>query len=154
MIRFSSEATIARPIEDVYAYLVDINRYGEWMPVDNVRMLSGRSDLVGSTLALNMPGPTGRRYEMEFEIAEASPRRVVWRVIRGAPIRGHYRVELEPIDGTHTRVVYAGELSLTGLWRLLTPILAREIQSGEAKELGRLWQNLESASVEMAPATA
>ncbi len=151
MITFSSQQTIDRPPARVRAFFADTGRYHEWMPVTDVRVLSGAPNETGARMAMTMPGPAGRRYPMEFEVTEATPERFVWRVVRGGPLRGHYRAELEPLDGGHrTRVTYAGELQLTGLWRLLTPLVAREVASGEAQELKRVKELVEAEPETMA----
>jgi hypothetical protein len=144
MIKFRSEATIARPVTDVRAFLSKTDRYREWMPVDNVHMIRGGSDQSGSVVAMSMGGPGGKRYDMEFEIADASPQRFVWRTLRGGPMVGEYRAELEPVDAANTHVVYAGEVSLKGIWRLLSPLVARELRNGEASELKKMKQILEA----------
>lgn len=76
MIKFRSEETIARPIEEVRAFLGNHARYGEWMPVEDVHMISGTADKTGSTMGMLMGGPGGRKFNMEFVIAEATPRSV------------------------------------------------------------------------------
>jgi uncharacterized protein YndB with AHSA1/START domain len=144
MIKFRSEATIARPVDDVRKFLATTDRYGEWMPVSNVHMVKGTSDQAGSVVSMAMGGPGGKRYDMEFEVAEATPRKYVWRTLKGGPLRGEYRAELEPVNTNSTRVVYSGEVALTGLWRLMTPFVARELQNGEASELKKMKQLLEA----------
>jgi hypothetical protein len=51
-------------------------------------------------------------------------------------------------------MTYAGDLSLLGWRRLLEPLFAREVRSGEAKEAERLRDVLEAEALPAAPATA
>jgi len=146
VIKFRSEATIERPVEDVRRFLATTERYGEWMPVSNVHMVKGTADESGSVMSMTMGGPGGKRYEMEFEVAEASHERYVWRVLSGGPMRGEYRAELSAVDPARTHVVYAGEVQLKGLMRLMSPFVAREMQNGEANELTRMKQLLEAGA--------
>ena len=57
---------------------------------------------------------------------------------------GAVALDLEPIAPDRTRAVWSGSLGLTGLWRVLEPLMASEIRTGEAAELERLKRNLEA----------
>ena len=138
MIRYSVEETIERSADQVWAYAVDIDRHPEWMGVLDARVIRGRPADVGAmgreTVRI---GP--RRYAAEFTVVASRPgRHIAWRIAGGVPMSGEVRLDLEPIGPGRTRVVYAGSFGLTGLWRLLEPLLAGEIRRGEAAELGRL----------------
>jgi uncharacterized membrane protein len=148
MIRFASEQTIDRSADEIWAFASDITRHPEWMGVMDAVVVSGRSQEVGAigreTVRM---GP--RRFVAEFVVSESSPGRVIaWRVGGRTPIVGEARLELDAAGPNSTRVRWSGGFSMTGLWRLLEPLMAGEIRAGEAAELVRLKTALE------APATA
>lgn len=144
MFGFTTQATIDRPASEVWSFLTDVDRYPEWMPVDNPRVLSGRPDEPGGRIGMLM-NALGRKLDFEAEITEADrDRRIVWRVIRGVPFRGDYIATLEPAGPASTRVTYAGRFRLVGLWRLLQPLVALEMKKGESRELQRVKEMLEA----------
>jgi hypothetical protein len=57
-------------------------------------------------------------------------------------------------EGSESRLSTSGEFRLHGLWRLLQPIVAREVSRGEAGELERLKAILESAPAAATPAAS
>ncbi|MGH2477605.1 MAG: SRPBCC family protein [Candidatus Limnocylindrales bacterium] len=152
MIEFNAEQTIDRPADEIWAYAADIGVHPQWMNVRDATVVKGTGVEVGAigreTVQL---GP--RRYVTEIVVSEATPgRAIAWRVTGGAPIAGETRLELVPIGPESTRVRWTGHFSLTGLWRLLEPVVAGEIRSGGAAELVRLKTVLEAPA--SAPAVA
>lgn len=151
MIRFETEQTIARSAGDVWAYAADIVRHPEWMSVTDARLIHGTGSEVG-TRAVERIAMGPRTADVDVEVtASVSARRIAWRVAGGGPVAGDVALDLEPLGPDRTRAVYSGSIGLTGLWRLLEPFMAGEIRSGEAAELVRLKENLESSP---APAIA
>jgi hypothetical protein len=151
MIRFETEQTIGRSADDVWAYAADILRHPEWMGVVDARIVRGTGTEVGSTAIEHVKmGP--RTIEAEFSVTEAIPaRRLRWTVAGRSPMRGDVTLELERLGPDRTRVVWSGSMGMRGIWRLLEPVMAREVKEGEAAELRRLKANLEKAPA-MAPA--
>ena len=49
-----------------------------------------------------------------------------------------------------TKATYGAEIRLRGLWRLLSPIVAMEANTGPARELQRLKTQVEAAPVRAA----
>jgi len=146
MISFETSATISRAADDVWAYAVDIRRHPDWMAVADAHVLQGDGTLVGSRGRERLlVGPF--KWDVEFEVIEAVPgRRVVWRSTSGGPMMLQVSLDLEPIDATSSRATYGATAELHGVWRLLTPFLAMEGKSGQARELARLKDNVEAAS--------
>jgi carbon monoxide dehydrogenase subunit G len=145
MIRFETEQTIHRSAEDVWAYATDIVRHPEWMGVIDARIVEGTGTEVGARATERLRiGP--RTVEVELAVAEAIPgRRVRWTVAGRSPLRADVAIDLAPVGTDGTRVVWSGSIGLAGLWRLLEPLMAREVRDGEAAELRRLKTNLETA---------
>ena len=146
MVKFESEQQIARPADEVWAYAADIPRHPEWMGVADARIIDGRPTEAGARAVATMRlGP--RRYQLEYVVARAEPgRRIAWSILGGGPLRGEVVLELDADATGGTRARYHGELHTTGAWRVLEPVLAGEIRSGEAMELRRLKTRLESTA--------
>jgi hypothetical protein len=147
MIRFQTEQTIDRSADDVWAYAADILRHPEWMGVASVTMEQGRGTRVGDRATERVKvGP--RTIHVELSVAEAIPaRRLRWTVAGRSPLRADVTLELDALSPDRTRAVWSGYIGMRGLWRLLEPLMAGEVRSGEAAELRRLKENLEAAPV-------
>ena len=152
MIHYSSIVTIKRPPGDVFAALLDPGRYSQWTPMVDTRFLD-TEPRVGTRGDFRFEdGPLKGRYDME--IVELDPgRRLVFRV-DGSRLRWAAQIGLEPDGEAGTRMTYAGDLSLLGWRRLLEPLLAREVRSGEAREAQKLRDVLDSEISSATTATA
>jgi carbon monoxide dehydrogenase subunit G len=152
MIHYSSIVTIKRPPGDVYAALLDPERYAQWTPMVDTRFhdadprVGTRGDFRFET------GPLKGRYDMEI-VALDPGRRLEFRV-DGSSLRWNAQIGLEPDGEAGTRMTYAGDLALRGWRRLLEPLFAREVRSGEAREAEQLRDVLESEIPAAATATA
>ena len=152
MSRFVSEQTIARSSEDVWAYAADIVRHPEWMAVTDARVVEGDGTRTGARGRERMRfGPF--EWDVEVEVAEAIPgRRIVWKAVSGAPFDLEVALDLDALSPASTRAIYAANVRLHGLWRLLSPLVAMEAKSGPARELQQLKAQVEAALV-LAPVT-
>jgi len=145
MIRFETEQTITRSADDVWAYAADILRHPEWMGVTQARIVHGKGTEVGSRAVERIKlGP--RSVDVELEVSESIPaRRIAWRIAGGSPLSGDVTLDLESVGPERTRAVWSGSLGLMGIWRLIEPLMAAEVKAGEAAELRRLKEKLETA---------
>jgi uncharacterized membrane protein len=145
MIPFRTEQTIERPADEVWAYAADITRHPEWMGVLEARLTSGRPTEIGARGIERMQlGP--RRVDVGLEVSESIPaRRIAWRMAGGSPFAGEVTLDLEALGPDRTRAVWSGSIGLTGWWRLIERLIAAEVKTGEATELRRLKERLESA---------
>ncbi len=152
MITFETEQTIARSADDVWTYAADILRHPDWMGVTDARILRGQGSEIGARGRERLVlGPF--RWDVEFEVSEAVPgRRIVWRAVSG-PLQGEVALDLAAVGPSSTRATYGAAMRLRGLWRLLTPLVVMEGKAGQARELQRLKENVETAPV-VAPATS
>jgi len=142
VIRYSSEVSIARAPHDVFAALLDPERYAQWTPMTDMAFEGSGPPRVGQRGSFRLAeGPIKGRLEME--IVELDPdRRIVFRVSH--PALDWRAVNTIRPDGAGTRLTYAGEMSLRGWRRLLEPVIGGEIRNGEAKEAIRLKELLEA----------
>jgi len=142
MIRYSSQATIARPPRDVYAALLDPDRYGQWTEMVDMRFDTPGEPRVGIRGSFRLAkGPI--KGQLAYEITELVPDRSVTFRIEHPTLEWMAYSRLEP-DGEGTRLDYSGEIRMRGWRRLLEPLMAGEMRAGEGKEVQRLKQLLES----------
>jgi uncharacterized protein YndB with AHSA1/START domain len=115
-----SHIEIARPPEEVYAYVTDPSRFPEWQhDVVRVRIHGGRPLGAGSRFTTTRRiGPVEQT--MTQEITELSPPRS-W-AARGVdgPLRPSADVTVEPLEGgTRSRVTIALDFEGQGIGKLL-----------------------------------
>ena len=144
MIRFESEQTIDRSAVDVWAYAADVTQHPMWMAIEDAEIVRGESGEVGTRFRETIKmGP--RRYAAGFVVSESVPgKSIAWRVTGGMPLAGEARLELESLAHGRTRARWSGAFRLTGMWRLVEPLMAGEVRSSEAAELVRLKGILEA----------
>jgi len=143
MIRYSSEVTIARPPRAVYEALLDGDLYPKWTDMVDVSFDGGDGPRVGMRGRFRLAkGPI--KGMLDMELTELDPaRRVVFHVTH--PTLDWKAVSTLVPAGDGTRLTYAGELRMHGWRRLVEPLFAREVRSGEAGEALRLKALLEAA---------
>ena len=136
---------IARPAEDVFAYVTDPSRFPEWQQ----GVVSGRLDTatprVGSRCT-TVRRIGGREREVVTAIRECdAPRRWADRGIDG-PIRAIVAVTVEPLaGGSRSRVTIEVDFTGHGIGRLLVPLVVRRQAARENPEsMKRLKQRLEA----------
>ncbi len=150
MTPIREQIEIARPPEDVFAYLDDLSRHGEWQSqIESIRVETDGPTRVGTRAVETRRLPVGSR-EFPYEITEHDPpRRVAFQVTDG-PVRPVGRINLEP-TGTGTR--YSMELDFEGhgVGKVMAPLAQREARKQVPLDLARLKERLESGA---APGTA
>ena len=134
--------SISRPVGDVFAFVADGEKAGQWRPaVLDVARVSGEG--AGAIYRQGHKGPGGRRIPSDYEVtAYELHRRLAFRAIAG-PVRpsGEYRFEA---DGDHTTVTFSLEATLSG-WKAL--LMGRAVQStmeSEVRNLDNLKRILEA----------
>src|ERR671924_1868279 len=107
---------IAKSPQEVFAYLDDLRRHGEWQDqIESVEVLTEGPTRVGSRAVDTRRVPGGRQ-KITYEITEHDPpRRAAFRGLDG-PVRPVGRVTVEPLgDGSHSRVTLELELQGHGM---------------------------------------
>jgi uncharacterized protein YndB with AHSA1/START domain len=143
-----STIEIARPPEEVFAYVTDASRLAEWQEsVVSARAEGGGPPTVGSKAVTTRK--IGRRERaMTMEMTNISPPRS-W-AIRGidGPVRGVVNGTVEPLDdGARSRVTIELDFEGHGLGKLLVPLVVRrQAQKEMPRNLGNLRERLESGA--------
>lgn len=134
--------TVHRPPDEVFDYLADGTHNREWRAgVLEIRRTSA-ADGQGATYRQILAGPGGRRIDGDYQVtAFHRPRRLEFQVIAG-PARPAGVFELTEQADQSTRVRFALSLKPAGLMRLMTPMIARQMQR-EVAQLDNLKAILE-----------
>jgi uncharacterized protein YndB with AHSA1/START domain len=142
-----SSIEIARPPDQVFAYVTDPSRFTEWQhDVVNVRMEGGGAPGVGSRFTTTRR-IGGVERTMTQEITENNPP-TDWaaRAIAG-PIRAHADITVEPLNGgARSRVTFALDFEGHGIGVPLIPAIRRMAAKGAPRSYRNLKERLETGT--------
>ena len=136
---------IDRTPEEVFAYLDQLERHGEWQAaIVTIRVETEGPTRVGSRATETRQIPGGQR-EFTYEITEHDPpRRVAFRVLNG-PVRPAGTVTIEPVDdGSRSRVTLEFDLVGHGFGKLLALLARRDARKRIPQDQVRLKERLEA----------
>jgi carbon monoxide dehydrogenase subunit G len=140
VVRIELTIDVARPAEDVFAYLLDLDRLPEWQE----SAVESRADepLAEGVRIFECRRALGREVHSELEVTEFDrPRQLTLKTLKG-PVKFTVDHRLAEADGgTRLTVVAAGKAG--GLMRLGEPMLARTVEAEMRKDLDRLKELLE-----------
>jgi uncharacterized membrane protein len=137
---------IDRPVEDVYTYVADLDRWPEW-----------RSDVIGGELLTEGPlrvgsqvrgfaRVLGRQVSIDVEVTVLEPGAALgYRPIQG-PLRTNNLYRFESQRGG-TLVVLTDDVGLNGLSKVLLPVMPAFVRSVYRKNLDQLKATLEAHTV-------
>jgi uncharacterized membrane protein len=146
MAPITSSIEIDRSPEEVFAYLDDLARHGEWQSaIEEVTVETDGPTRVGSRARERRRVPGGSR-EFRYEIVEHDPpRRSRFRGLDG-PVRPVGVVTVAPIESGKSRVTIELELEGHGAGKLLAPLARRDARRTIPLDQQRLKQRLESST--------
>jgi uncharacterized protein YndB with AHSA1/START domain len=147
MAPIQSSIEIARPPEEVFAYLADPTRFAEWQrDVVRVEVEDGRPPGLGARFTTTRRiGGVDRT--MTQEVTELRPPRS-W-AVRGVdgPVRPSASVTVEPLDGgAASRVTFALDFEGHGIGRPLLPAVRRQAQRAAPVSYRTLKERLEQGT--------
>lgn len=135
MFTYGSEIEVARPPAEVFSALIDIGRWTEWTDMQDMHHDQSGPIRVGASGTFTLPGPF--RGPIRYKLASLVPDQHVRYEMAHNAFAWTAQYDLEPADAG-TRLATSGTFGLRGPWRLLQPIIAREVGRSEAGELARL----------------
>ena len=139
---------IARRPEEVFAYLDQLDRHGEWQgDIVGVKLETEGATRVGTRAVDTRRVPGGQR-DIAYEITEHDPpRRSSFRGLNG-PVRPVGTVTVDPLDGgSRSRVTIELDLQGHGLFgKLIAPLARRDARRKVPEDQARLKQRLESGA--------
>jgi uncharacterized protein YndB with AHSA1/START domain len=148
MSEIRESVEIDRPPEEVFAYLDDVERHGEWQEdVVGVERVTEGPIRQGSRVRETRHVPGGNR-SMTYEVTEHDPpRQSSFRVLDG-PIRAVGTISVEPAgDGTKSRVTIAMDFEGHGIGgKLLLPVARNQARKRVPQSQAKMKEVLERAS--------
>jgi Polyketide cyclase / dehydrase and lipid transport len=148
MAPISESIEINRRPEDVFAYLDDVKRHGEWQEqIVDVQPQGDEPMGVGKRVRETRRVPGGDR-SMTYEITEHDPpRQSSFRVLDG-PIRAVGTVSIEPLgDGSLSRLTITIDFQGHGLaGKVLLPVAKGQARKQIPKDQAKLKALLESGT--------
>lgn len=147
MARFTSSIEIARPPEEVFTYLSDLSRHGEWQgQIQEVQVLTEPPTRVGSRAKDHRKPPFGPAVWATYEItAYDPPQTASFRGLDG-PMRADGTVTVTPAEGG-SKVTLDIDLVGHGLvGKLLAPMARRQMHKEVPLDQQRLKERLESGA--------
>lgn len=143
MAQAEHTVTICRSAEDIFDYLADGTNVPNWragvLEIEPIGQAIG----VGATYRQVLRGPGGRKIAGDYRITKYNrPSSLAFEVIAG-PARPNGTYELIPIDPNSARVTFRLAASPTGIMRLMTPMIAKQMRA-ETRRLDNLKDTLES----------
>jgi uncharacterized protein YndB with AHSA1/START domain len=147
MTPITTTIDVARPPEQVFAYVTDPSTMHEWQQGCVTGHMDAPTTRVGSKCT-TVRKIGGREREVTTEITDYDPpRRWADRGIDG-PIRAIVAVTVEPLaDGSSSRLTIDLDFTGHGIGRLLVPLVVRRQAAREMPDnMSRLKQRLDTAS--------
>jgi uncharacterized membrane protein len=146
MAPISESIEIDRKPEDVFAYLDDVKRHGEWQEqIVDVQPQDDGPLRVGSRVTETRRVPGGDR-TMTYEVTEHDPpRQSSFRVLDG-PVRAVGTISIEPAgDGSRSRLTFTLEFKGHGLaGKVLLPVARTQARKQIPKDQARMKELLEA----------
>ena len=146
MTPITASIEIARASEEVFAYIDDLSRHGEWQAtIEQITVLTEGPTRVGSRARDRRKVPGGVR-EITYEITEHDPpRRASFRGVDG-PVRPVGAVTVAPLDGGRSRVTVELDFEGHGFGKLLLPLVRRDAAKNVPQDQQRLKERLEAGA--------
>jgi uncharacterized protein YndB with AHSA1/START domain len=141
----TNSVEINRRPEDVFAYLDQVDRHGEWQGnIISTRVETEGPTRVGTRVVNRRRVPGGPR-DIPYEVTEHEPpRKVSFRGTAG-PVRPVGTVTVEPVgDGSRSRVSIEFDLRGYGLGKLVAPLARRQAAREIPQDQQRLKERLEA----------
>src|SRR5712691_6730541 len=145
MPRIVEQIDIARSPEDVFAYVDDLGKHGEWQAqIISTRVETEGPTRVGTRATDKRRLPGGAR-EITYEIIEHDPpRKASFRGVNGS-VRPVGTMTVEPLDGgARSRLTLEFDFEGHGIGKLLVPLAVMNARKEIPKSQARLKERLES----------
>ncbi len=125
-MKASASTTIDRPIDDVFAYVSDVENTSEWVAgVGDTTLVDGDGTGVGDRYESEYTYG-GNTSDMDFEITDYDPPRRLGMTAPEGPFAFDGTLELEAVDGG-TRVTNTIETGSDGLFTTITFTVFRPV---------------------------
>lgn len=141
MIRFTNTIEIDRPVDEVFAYLSDLEHTPEWnWAISETRKTTPGPVRVGTTYEQRRSIPKPAREHLEITALEPDQLLEVQGLLASIPAHLSYKLQGH---GSRTTLVNTVELHPRAPLRLVAPVVAGRIERAVADNLGTLKTRLE-----------
>jgi uncharacterized protein YndB with AHSA1/START domain len=150
-MRVEQSLTIGRPPAEVFAYMTDPANLPAWQPSKiSVEPLTDGPPRVGYRVRERTKAGL-RQWDQVVEFTEFEPgRALTTHIVEGSiPVDGRWTFADDGHGGTHLRFVAEGEL--TGVARLLGPLISRGVARSFRQNHALLARNVEAAAAPTLP---
>jgi uncharacterized membrane protein len=145
-VAVNASIEIGRPPDDVFAYLDDLERHGEWQEaIEDAHVETEGPTRVGTIVRERRRVP-GRVQEFRYRVTEHDPPgRFAFAGIDG-PVRVIGSVNLAAVGDDRTRLSLELDFEGHGFGRLLVPLARRDARKTVPRDQQRLKERLESGA--------
>jgi uncharacterized protein YndB with AHSA1/START domain len=145
MTSFHTSVRVARPIEEVFAFVSDPRFFPEWnSAVEAVQHIFGEPSQLGSTYAMRRQLPTGPVDNQLEIVGREHPTEFRVRTTSGpTPFTYSYRFDS---DGVDTVVYLEATVELQGVAPMAKPLAARAVRRGVDANFAALKRTLEAST--------
>jgi uncharacterized membrane protein len=145
MAPITGSIEISRPPQDVFDYVADLSRHGEWQSgIVSVEVETEGPTRVG-TQARETRHVAGGNQSYLYEITQFDPPRAAAFEVKTGPVRPQGSITFSPLDdGSRTRVDFQMEFKGHGIGKLLVPLATRDARRHVPDDLHALKQRVES----------
>jgi uncharacterized protein YndB with AHSA1/START domain len=126
--------TVHRAARDVFDYLADGTHNRDWRGGVVEIERTTATDGPGATYRQILTGPGGRRIDGDYRVTVFDPPKRLEFLVTAGPARPSGVFELTENPDRSTQVRFALDLKPTGLMKLMTPMITRQMRS----EVGQL----------------
>ena len=145
MAPITASIEIARRPEDVFAYLEDLPRHGEWQEQIVSVQVQGDGPTQVGTRCTEMRRLGGRVQSITYEVTEHEPPTTFGFHGIDGPVRVVGRGTVEPVgDGSSSRVTIVLDFEGHGLGKALLPLVRSQAAKQVPEDQRRLKERLES----------
>jgi uncharacterized protein YndB with AHSA1/START domain len=144
MVRIQDITIIDRPVEDVWRFVSDPSNDPKWYQgTMKVRQIPEGPTVVGTTFEAVIQF-RGRSLVAGVRCIVLNPNQeVTWKFTSGLMKRSTDSWRMEPIDEKSTRLTRVFDMSVSGFWRLIQPIVARGTKRAHEAEIHNVKRILE-----------
>jgi uncharacterized protein YndB with AHSA1/START domain len=125
--------TINRPAHEVFDYLADGTHNRDWRSgvLEIEKASAGEGE--GASYRQVLAGPGGRRIQGDYRVTVFDPPRRLEFLVTAGPARPSGTFELTETPDHGTRVKFALDIKPTGLMKLMTPMITKQMRSEVAQ---------------------
>ena len=143
MIRVEHTVVIDRPIEEVFAFMAEVENLPRWAEKTVEARQTSEGPVSAGTTCTVLNKAMGREMQHDFVVTEYEPYTRYAAKSTSGPFPMHMRYSLEPSDGG-TMVHTVSEADLGGVARIAAPVLTGMARKQIAADHRRLKAMLES----------